>query len=99
MVVAAVIEALARMESVGTGGGLKLFCQGLGPQYSDIANASRQIKDKEIKIEDVWEQYRLISTTTLRPEAIPLNIKIILVGNPYLYYLLYTCTSKTIIMI
>ncbi len=49
----------------------------------------RAVRNKELKIEDVWEQYRLISTTTLKPEAIPLNVKVILVGNPYLYYLLY----------
>ncbi len=49
----------------------------------------RAIRNKEVKIEDVWEQYRLISTTTLKPEAIPLDVKVILVGDPYLYYLLY----------
>lgn len=49
----------------------------------------RAVRNKELKIEDVWEQYRLISTTTLKPEAIPLNVKVILIGNPYLYYLLY----------
>ncbi len=49
----------------------------------------RAIRNREVKIEDVWEQYRLISTTTLKPEAIPLDIKVILVGDPYLYYLLY----------
>ena len=37
-----------KVESVGTGGGLKLFCQGLGPQYTDIANASRRIKVSEV---------------------------------------------------
>jgi lon-related putative ATP-dependent protease len=54
----------------------------------------RAIKGQEIKIEDVWEQYRLISTVTLRPEAIPFNVKIILVGNPYLYYLLYNLDEE-----
>ncbi len=49
----------------------------------------RAVRNQELKIEDVWEQYRLISTTTLKPEPIPLNVKVILVGNPYLYYLLY----------
>jgi lon-related putative ATP-dependent protease len=49
----------------------------------------RAIRNREAKIEDVWEQYRLISTTNIRPEAIPLDIKVILIGNPYLYYLLY----------
>ena len=37
-----------KVESVGTGGGMKLFCQGLGPQYTDIANASRRIKASEV---------------------------------------------------
>ncbi|MBI5739963.1 MAG: AAA family ATPase [Nitrospirae bacterium] len=54
----------------------------------------RTIKDKVIKIEDVWEQYRLISTVTLRPEAIPFNVKIILVGSPRLYYLLYNLDEE-----
>lgn len=54
----------------------------------------RAIKDQEIKIEDVWEQYRLISTVTLRPEALPFNVKIILVGNPFLYYLLYNLDEE-----
>jgi lon-related putative ATP-dependent protease len=48
----------------------------------------RAIKHEEIKVEDILEQYRLMSTATLKPEAIPLDIKVVLVGNPYLYYLL-----------
>ena len=54
----------------------------------------RAIRNREVKTEDVWEQYRLISTTTLKPEAIPLNVKVILVGNPYLYYLLYNLDEE-----
>ena len=54
----------------------------------------RSIRNKELKIEDVWEQYRLISTTTLKPEAIPLNVKVILLGNPFLYYLLYNVDEE-----
>lgn len=54
----------------------------------------RAIRNKELKIEDVWEQYRLISTTTLKPEAIPLDVKVILIGSPYLYYLLYNLDEE-----
>ena len=54
----------------------------------------RAIRNKEVKVEDVWEQYRLISTTTLKPEAMPLDIKVILVGDPYLYYLLYNLDEE-----
>ncbi len=37
------------VESGGSSGGLKRFCEGVGTQYIDIANASRKIRDKEIK--------------------------------------------------
>ncbi len=36
-----------KIEATGTGGGMKLFCQGVGAQYPDIANASRRIKTSE----------------------------------------------------
>ncbi len=49
----------------------------------------RALKNREIKIEDILEQYRMISTTGLKPEGIPLNTKVVLVGNPYIYYMLY----------
>ena len=38
------------VESTGTGGGLKLFCSGVGEKFPDIANASRAIKDTERKL-------------------------------------------------
>jgi phosphate transport system substrate-binding protein len=37
------------VESTGTGGGLKLFCAGVGVDHPDITNASRKIKDSEIE--------------------------------------------------
>ncbi|WP_168220392.1 PstS family phosphate ABC transporter substrate-binding protein [Azospirillum thermophilum] len=37
------------VESTGTGGGLKLFCAGVGPGHPDIANASRRIKKSEVE--------------------------------------------------
>lgn len=52
----AVAEELARsdstiqspiIESTGTGAGMNLFCAGLGPQFPDIADASRRIKKSE----------------------------------------------------
>jgi phosphate transport system substrate-binding protein len=36
------------VESTGTGGGLKLFCSGVGVDTPDIANASRRIKQSEV---------------------------------------------------
>ena len=37
------------VESTGTGGGMKLFCSGVGVEHPDITNASRQIKTSEIE--------------------------------------------------
>ncbi|WP_374373546.1 PstS family phosphate ABC transporter substrate-binding protein [Dongia sp.] len=37
------------VESTGTGGGMKLFCAGVGEGTPDITNASRKIKDSEIE--------------------------------------------------
>ena len=35
------------IESTGSGGGLKLFCAGVGVEHPDITNASRRIKQSE----------------------------------------------------
>ena len=37
------------VESTGSGGGLKLFCKGIGSRHPDITNASRRIKNQEVK--------------------------------------------------
>ena len=37
------------VESTGSGGGLKLFCEGVGAQTPDIANASRRIEVSEFE--------------------------------------------------
>lgn len=36
-----------KVESTGTGGGIKLFCNGVGPEHSDAVNASRPMKKSE----------------------------------------------------
>ena len=36
-----------KIESTGSGGGLKLFCAGVGVEHPDITNASRRIKQSE----------------------------------------------------
>jgi phosphate transport system substrate-binding protein len=37
-----------KIESTGSGGGLKLFCAGVGVEHPDITNASRAIKKSEV---------------------------------------------------
>tara|TARA_R110000787_G_scaffold21174_4_gene62776 strand:- start:3934 stop:4968 length:1035 start_codon:yes stop_codon:yes gene_type:complete len=38
------------IESTGSGGGLKLFCSGVGVGHPDITNSSRRIKSSEVKL-------------------------------------------------
>lgn len=48
----------------------------------------RVLRSREIRIENIAEQYSPIPTSTLRPEPIPINTKIILMGTPMLFHLL-----------
>lgn len=38
------------VEATGTGGGLKLFCSGIGTNHPDVVNASRRIKKAEVDV-------------------------------------------------
>jgi len=48
----------------------------------------RVLKAGVIRIESLGQALSLISTSTLEPEPIPLNIKVVLLGDRRLYYLL-----------
>ena len=43
-------KATPKIEATGSGGGLKLFCSGVGSNYPDITNSSRRIKASEFKL-------------------------------------------------
>jgi lon-related putative ATP-dependent protease len=49
---------------------------------------------KRVRIESPGETYGLISTTTQKPEPIPLDVKIILIGERWHYYLLCMFDSE-----
>ena len=49
----------------------------------------RALRDKNIVIEEPQERYGFISTKGLKPEPIPLDVKVILIGNPILYQQLF----------
>jgi lon-related putative ATP-dependent protease len=48
----------------------------------------RALENREILIEDAASQYGFVTTKSLKPQAIPLNVKVILIGQPDLYQLL-----------
>jgi lon-related putative ATP-dependent protease len=49
----------------------------------------RVVRHQEVKIEDISEMYGFMTTKTLKPEPIPLDVKLVITGDPYLYELLY----------
>jgi phosphate transport system substrate-binding protein len=51
--------AAAKVESLGTGGGFKLFCGGSGANYPDIADASRPMKKSE------WDKCQAAGVTEI----------------------------------
>lgn len=48
----------------------------------------RALQTREIRIESLGQVYSLISTVSLEPEPIPLEVKVVLFGDRLLYYLL-----------
>ncbi len=54
----------------------------------------RLIKTGVILFEDVWEQFRAVSASAMKPSAIPAKIKLVLIGEPMLYYLLYNADRE-----
>ena len=49
---------------------------------------------RQVKIESPGESWGFVSTTTLKPEPIPLDVKIILIGERWVYYLLCAYDSE-----
>lgn len=49
----------------------------------------RCIRNGEIRIEDVLEQYRFMTMVSLKPEPVQMRAKIVLIGTPWIYYLLF----------
>jgi lon-related putative ATP-dependent protease len=49
----------------------------------------RSLKNRQIKTEEMSSEMQIVSTATLEPEPLPLDVKVVLVGDPMTYYLLY----------
>jgi lon-related putative ATP-dependent protease len=49
----------------------------------------RVLRSRELRIESLGQALSLVSTVSLEPDPIPLDVKVILIGERLLYYLLY----------
>ena len=72
------------------GGYLILDARKLLTQPYAYEALKRTLQAGEIRIESPGQMYGLVSTVSLEPEPIPLDVKVVLVGDRMLYYLLST---------
>lgn len=49
----------------------------------------RTLRSGEVRLENIAEHYGLIPTSTLKPAPMPIKVKVILIGSPWIYHLLY----------
>ena len=75
---------------VANGGYLVLRAQTCWKTRRPITRSSARLTSGAVAIEEPGAQMRLLTTVTLEPEPIPLDVKVILLGSPELYYALYS---------
>jgi len=54
----------------------------------------RSLKSGTLQLEPLGESLGLVSTASLEPESIPLNVKVVLMGEPMIYYLLSSLDTE-----
>lgn len=72
------------------GGYLVLPVEDLIRNFFSWEALKRSLRSREVRIEEPGDQLGYMSIKTLKPAPIPLSVKVILVGQPNLYHLLYS---------
>jgi predicted ATP-dependent protease len=70
------------------GGALIIDARKILTQPGAWDGLKRALKSECIKIESLAEMLSLLSTVMLDPEPVPLDVKVIMIGSPYIYYLI-----------
>jgi lon-related putative ATP-dependent protease len=60
----------------------------LGQPYAWEA-LKQALRHRRIRIEDIGQRMGVLAASTLSPEPVPLDVKVVLIGDPETYYLLY----------
>ena len=71
------------------GGYIALKVEDLLSNFQSWAALKRSIRDGKLEIEEIGERLGFMSTKTIRPEPIELDLKVIVIGEPIFYHLLY----------
>lgn len=70
------------------GGYLLLDAQDLLREPSAWEGLKRALKNRAVELDDPGEPGRMVAVAAIRPEPVPLSLKVILIGTPELYYAL-----------
>jgi lon-related putative ATP-dependent protease len=49
----------------------------------------KALKNRSIRIQEPLEEFHLVTAATLAPEPVPLSLKVVLIGTPLYYYVLW----------
>ncbi len=71
------------------GGYLVLNINDILANPSTYQTLKRTIRTGEVRIESLGEQYQIVATAGLKPQPIPISLKVLLIGNRMYYHLLY----------
>ncbi|MGM0502571.1 MAG: Lon protease family protein, partial [Bacillota bacterium] len=71
------------------GGYLILKAKDVLSKFRSWESLKRVLINQESVVQNIGEEYQRIPITTLKPEAIDLDVKVIMIGSPLLYQLLY----------
>jgi lon-related putative ATP-dependent protease len=71
------------------GGYLILHARDILTNLGSWDGLKRALKTKKLFLENLGEHYGMLAMASLKPAAIPIQVKVILIGNPYLYNLLF----------
>jgi lon-related putative ATP-dependent protease len=70
------------------GGFLVVRIEDILTNYQSWDGLKRTIRDGNLVIEELGERLGFVATKSIRPEPIPLDIKVVVIGEPLFYYLL-----------
>ncbi len=70
------------------GGYLVMRIEDLLANYQSWDGLKRTLRDGNLTIEEISERMGFLAMKSLRPEPVPLDIKVVVIGEPMFYYLL-----------
>jgi lon-related putative ATP-dependent protease len=71
------------------GGYLVVRIEDVMSNFESWQALKRALRDGKLVIEEVGERFGFMATKSLRPEPVPLDIKVVVIGEPIFYYLLW----------